>query len=740
MSFGVSIGDIIKVCEIATRVYKNCRDSPGEYKALTGEARSLTNLLQDVADKIESQSIPESKNQQLLDTFETCVDILSELDKTLKHYNSLDSKSKRAWDRLKWDSDTSRLLREKLTSAVTLLNSFYISLIHDNQVIILEALGRLEQDYRGGHREESLASVELLASSTANRDDDDAAWPQIIRDLEDVGISSADALHYRDFIIDWFVRAVNEGRLSEHSRQDNNCHTSTGSLDEARGTPPSSSPSLSPAFENPHSPTPPFNTAISSSLRSSEGLQSWPTQPSGQEDLQPSSWDYLDSPLQSATSATEFTQIEQHEVDSDAFLSENADRIAIAWNKKDYVMAKELLRSQVAAVERGETVSIAGRSARPNSRILKYLMGVCASLSGNFQNAKPLFETTIMQNDLKGATTHDGDIAAARWLGDVCLHINQPHNTALAWAFALEGLIQNRGQESDVPGELHTDIEYLVHQLHHLELLRLTEDNNNSIDIFASARPQEKLRLLDFVRTYLDRTPLFLRTVWRRGGSLSFPLEILSSPLESWQAWPLPWDPTYLTKDAITLQLNIRNPMFVYAGGFPPSVVPSMGLVALGQSRTLDHITKRHPKWLVDIMQDALRQRGIKHGLQGCSILCHVPQWKDGLAFVEGIEIEFWKLRFRDMFGVRVSPVRYATRGESPRKSSLLPTMYIGRDTDQFRDWIKAVLEEKEREAKLNDTKIKQQRKDRDMEFERSQKINKRVRRRIRREKASWNW
>jgi hypothetical protein len=181
---------------------------------LTSEARSLTNLLDDIQDKYAK--IPPHKRQQLIDAYDPCIDVLSELDKQLAHYNSLDTKSKRAWDRLKWDPEKSRSLRERLASSVAMLNTFYTSLIHDSQVLILEALERLEKDYKGGHREESIASIErITANSSQEECDDDAAWTRIIRDLEDVGISHHVALTYHDYVVDWFIKAVNDGRLLE---------------------------------------------------------------------------------------------------------------------------------------------------------------------------------------------------------------------------------------------------------------------------------------------------------------------------------------------------------------------------------------------------------------------------------------------------------------------------------------------------------------------------------------------
>jgi hypothetical protein len=48
-----------------------------------------------------------------------------------------------------------------------MLNTFYTSLMHDSQGLILKALERLEKDYKGGHHEGSTASIERLASGTA---------------------------------------------------------------------------------------------------------------------------------------------------------------------------------------------------------------------------------------------------------------------------------------------------------------------------------------------------------------------------------------------------------------------------------------------------------------------------------------------------------------------------------------------------------------------------------------------
>jgi hypothetical protein len=405
------------------------RDCPGEYKTLTNEALNLRVLLEDIADKYDA--IPAGKKQQLANVFDTCVELLEELDKILLHYNGLDSKSKRAWDRLKWDEQRSRALREKLTSSVVMLNTFYTSLIHDNQVLILEALGRLEKDYRGGHREGSLSSI---ATSLGGEDDpdEDAAWPQIIRDLEDVGVSTQDVEDYRDFIVDWFVKAVNEGRLMEERTELPSPVKFPQALNDRYPDPVNDNMKGMPSCKTPRFPPPvskselltssaPTMVDLSSPLYMAEsGLASLAIAP---KEHTPHIYDAPQPSLGREGSA------------SGGSLISTAQQIVAAWNKREFATAERLLESQLAAVERGESVT----TGQPDRRVLLHLIGVSASYSGNFLKAKSLFQQAFNGIYLSGGNIDDGDIAAARWLGDACLHLNEPHNTAFAWGVALEG-------------------------------------------------------------------------------------------------------------------------------------------------------------------------------------------------------------------------------------------------------------------------------------------------------------
>ncbi|KAF2265803.1 hypothetical protein CC78DRAFT_175973 [Lojkania enalia] len=742
MSFGVSIGDVLKVCELATRVYKNCRDSPGEYRALTGEARSLTNILQDVADKVENQSIPENKQKALFDVYEASIKVLSELDQILNHYNTLDTKSKRTWDRLKWDPDRSRSLRDKLTSTVVMLNSFYTSLIHDNQVLILEALGRLEQDYKGGHREESLASVERITSGVANdedEEDDDAAWSQIIRDLEDVGISPQDALNYREFITDWFVRAVNQGRLMEAQAERTEEPYFTMSRDFTDALSIHSTdihPDISsiPVREINHS------TNHVPRLRSTSQAMSSPSQLTPEEAISRDTNinahntaaipDY--QPLQTSRyssivprgiperTITDLQPYEQLDASSGETLRSTAQEIVQAWNNREFASAQILLESQLAAVERGETIVINGHIDQPERRLLRYLIGVCASFSGNFSKAKALFEESFNGIYLTGTNTDDGDIAAARWLGDACLQLNQPENAALAWAVALDGLIARYGIARDLTRRVYEELYFLNYRLEALTILSFTFSrcNTDPTDIFMNTHAVEKSNLVASIQ---QRMKLFTSTAqtahWSSQGEVTktnpksyrprtdwkLGETFLVQPLISPSAWPLQWDPIFSPFDAISLQRAMSSSLgdrTLVTEGFPYNNLPTIGL---GQSKALHYVTKRRSPWLFHAVETGLQQLGIEYKVRGSTIMCRIPQTRESFAFFEGIAISFKKLQFRNTCGLKVSDVLFATRGLPPVSNAFL-NIEIRKESVGFRNLVKDILEKAEQEERFKES------------------------------------
>ncbi|KAF2855796.1 hypothetical protein T440DRAFT_163259 [Plenodomus tracheiphilus IPT5] len=737
------------------------RDTTGEYKSLTSEARSLANLLEDIQDKYDK--IPESKRQQLVDAYDPCIDVLQELDKLLLHYNSLDTKAARTWNRLKYDPERSKTLREKLIASVAMLNTFYTSLIHDSQVLILEALERLERDYRGGHREESIASIEKITSEEG--EDDDEAWTQILRDLEDVGVSQQEALSYRDVIIDWLIRAVNGGRLQEQRpKQDVWVEPTSPSLDaptmpsqSQRGHPapigaeisllspplPNQGNLLSPSMISlPHSATgsispssaSQFSEADAASLYAPPGLssvQSQHTERQHEQTLMPALYATYNQtggffppdpsaqipPLTTVPSSTLPLSAEPPQEPPPSYYQETetvtadlewtAQQIVGAWGRHDFPAAEKLLEEQLAAVERGQTVS---SGTQPDRRILRHLIGVCASFTGNFTKAKHMFESVFNGIYLNRESLDDGDIAAARWLGDVCLHLREHHNALLAYSVACEGSIGRYGIARERTRRASVEVRLLDHWLFAFGRIEYSfHQNVDPTDIFTSTHAVEKSNLIHVVKARLYEMrdlggnypgpPItqYKRPTWTVGLRPQIDTMIsegfLLAPLISLSTWPLPWDPTFSPQAAVQLGRFMNAIQIVK--GVTPLVNRPLPVNSLGNSKALHHVTKRSSAWLIGAVKTGLRELGIEHTEHGyeASVVCCLNRHSEGFAFSEGVEISFRKLQFRNVHGVIISDMKWSTRNVgNVRYGVPLP------GTTEFRDIIKSILEAAETE------------------------------------------
>ncbi|CAN9264866.1 unnamed protein product [Alternaria alternata] len=705
---------------------KTGRDCSGEYKALTSQARALSNLLEDIQDKYDK--IPENKQQQLINAYEPCIEVLEELDKLVLRYNGLDTKSKRAWDRLKYDPEITRNLRERLIASVSMLNSFYTTLIHDSQVLILEALERLEKDYKGGYREESIASIGRLTSAGIldNDKDDEESWSQILRDLEDVGVSQQQAVSYRDLIVDWLLKAVNEGRLLEERPGNDYFETMQQDLGTAlpefefeqrlhsfdvptmitpsdRGSPAASiehTPVSSPLITQKESVyLAPSATPLA---YSSTSLQT-PSRRSGSEasslyaEPRPSSLPATPAdtvmkripvpplsapipvvpaynppiiaavhptspppPLPSVTNITEPFVAPPSYYEKDTTITIDlewtAHQIVAAWAQNDFITAERLLEDQLTAVERGHTC-VSG--VQPDRRILRHLLGVCASYTGKFTKAKRLFESVFNGIYLNRQNLDDGDIAAARWLGDVCLHTQEHTNAALAYSVAYEGSLGRFGVAPDRTQRVAAEIRLVDHWLW---VFKRIEDslklNMDPTNIFASTNVVEKSNLMMSVKN----------NIYETAGS-----------------------------DAVQLDRYMNTVRLASYIGRPLSE-RELPTNTLGDSKKLHFLTKRGNRWLIEAVKQGLREIGIEHAEHGYepSIVCCLNQQRQGVVFSEGVEICFSKLPFRHVYGIKVSDVKWATRRFNAVTQDLAQSF---RDTTDFRNIIKGIMERAEAKA-----------------------------------------
>lgn len=793
--------------------------------------------MDDIKDKYDK--IPENKRKQLEDAYEPCIDVLQELDKLLVHYNSLDTRTKRAWDRVKWDPEKAATLRASLTSSVTLLNAFYTSLIVDSQVLILEALERLEQDYKGGHREDSIVSLERITTGSLDEDEDDAAWTQILRDLEDVGIAKQDALSQRDTIIAWLVEAVNQGRLLEQRVEPDGLLSMPRDMETALPTwdafgthhldvpqltpvqrsqsapswPPPPPPLTAPSYpeeQRAHSipstaslPVPQYSgrssyAASYSSDTDTSSLHARPesivktvptagpstikikrvpvpsrnpaptpaapgpnitataySPPSEPAPFQPAQppparqappiplstyvpsapllpivhryppiapppvhasppevslastapevYQTIPAPpfLQSSPPLLQTPPSYYDKSDSiTADLAWTAQQIMAAWSRRDYAAAEKYLEEQLTAVERGQTVL--GTGAQPDRRILRHLIGVCASYTGNFTKAKRYFESVFNGTSINGTSLDDGDIAAARWLGDVCLHLREHQNCVLAWSVAYEGSLGRYGVARDRTRRVAEEIRVLDHWVFAFRRIENAFLNNyDPTDIFRHTHAVEKSNLITVVRGKLydgqqGNAPVhpYLRPTHMVGTRPQHEPMIsegfLLTPLISLSAWPLQWDATFAPAEAVQLDRYMNSVRI--AKVIVPLVDRNLPSTGLMDARKLHYVTGRGAQWLIQAVKQGLQGMCIEHAEHAYepSVVCCINQHRDGYAFSEGLEICFSRLQFRNHHGLKVTDVKWATRTIGGRAK---------RDTSDFRDILRGILVRAESEA-----------------------------------------
>lgn len=686
------------------------RDCPGEYKNLASECRTLENTLRDLGDVLKKQNLDPKKEEELLERGQGCREVLTDLEALIDKYNSLSSKSKKTWDRLNWDQQGGRDLRARLTSNVAMLCAFYDSLIHSSQLRIEEALNQLAADIRGGHREAS----SVISFASAEDSDEDTAWPQIIRDLEDLGITATMADEYRSFILDWFVRAINEGMLQEKAPE--------GEDDDSLYAPPSASGGSSSItavdswsespFELPAlsvrqvTRRPVASSAVS--VQHPPNVQTTPraqTLPQAQLSLVPHqaySKTPDPTPQQMSTSQTlsdPLTRSSSEPVKSseDSNIIWTAQRIVFHWNNREWKEAEVYLQQQVKAVEAGESIDMKGIPCQPDLRLLRHLLGICASYQGDFVKAKKFFELVQRGPYVNSKSLDDGDLAAARWLGDTCLLLGEPENAALAWAIALDGDIGTMGTTRQPTSHVHSELQELNAGLRALGTLdsSFSRYNVDASSIFSTTSNTAKAHLvvssLERIRhgyppSHTRRRP-FMDVAVAEG--------FLVQPLIAQSSWPIKYDPFFSSAESIALHSIFSPTAKASQLTINYKNLPTIGI---GQSKKLDYSTRKDPVWLVETLKRGLKVHGIEYVENIHMLFCRLSHMNERIAFYEAIGIKVRKLALRSVYGVHVTEPTHQTRWSKHQDLSTEPSRRH-KVRNEIASLIKNFLADAEREA-----------------------------------------
>ena len=154
--------------------------------------------------------LPTARAERLYTVKEGCEKVLVDLQNLVEKYESLGTQSKRTWDRMRWGNEDVAEIRARLTSNVSLLTA----LVSTSQVSVETKLDKFIEEFRHGKKETSIVSLQTVDSLSA---DDKVVWRTIRKELEEIGISVAAFDANRNFIFDWFVRAVESGAFEEEN-------------------------------------------------------------------------------------------------------------------------------------------------------------------------------------------------------------------------------------------------------------------------------------------------------------------------------------------------------------------------------------------------------------------------------------------------------------------------------------------------------------------------------------------
>ena len=167
-------------------------------------------MLKEGEEILFQRPLPTASVERLNTIKEGCKNVLVDLQDLVKRYESLGTQSKRTWDRMRWGNEDVAEIRARLTSNISLLTAF----INTSQIRVETKLDKFIEEFRQGRKETSIVSLQTADSLTA---DDRAAWRTIRKELEEIGIGVAAFDANRNFIFDWFMRAVKTGAFEEQN-------------------------------------------------------------------------------------------------------------------------------------------------------------------------------------------------------------------------------------------------------------------------------------------------------------------------------------------------------------------------------------------------------------------------------------------------------------------------------------------------------------------------------------------
>lgn len=127
---GYGFSDVVLITTIANRIYHAYKDSPGEFKALSGEVETLKSTLEVFARRFCDVEHNGSVKCQPVELVLESKELLEKLDALLEKYKGLATDNRKlSFDKLLFGSEDTKKLRERMKNLTSDIQGFRIETI-----------------------------------------------------------------------------------------------------------------------------------------------------------------------------------------------------------------------------------------------------------------------------------------------------------------------------------------------------------------------------------------------------------------------------------------------------------------------------------------------------------------------------------------------------------------------------------------------------------------------------------
>ena len=103
---------------------KPAKDAPESFQKVHHDVLSLHAVLKEAGEIVFDQPMSLQRQQNLQTIADGCTSVLSDLEALVLKYEEMGSQGKLTWKRLRWGSEDIVEYRLRITSSVTMLNTF----------------------------------------------------------------------------------------------------------------------------------------------------------------------------------------------------------------------------------------------------------------------------------------------------------------------------------------------------------------------------------------------------------------------------------------------------------------------------------------------------------------------------------------------------------------------------------------------------------------------------------------